>query len=131
MFGYRFHHVGIACDDIDATAEYVRQAYEIISDTGTIFDPQQNASLRLFNEGEAGAIELVSGAPVAKLLKRGTTYYHICYTVPDLEVAIERAQSVGAVCVSPPKPAILFGGRRVAFIYTPFGLVEFLERSAL
>jgi hypothetical protein len=31
------------------------------------------------------------------------------------------------VVVSPPKPAVLFGGRLVAFVLTPLGLLEFLN----
>lgn len=127
MFGEPFHHIGIACGDIDAAAAYVLRAYEVTSDTGTVHDPVQDAHVRLFNEGQPGAIELVAGPIVAKLLARKTSYYHICYTTRDIAATLERAQSVGALCVSPPKPAVLFGGRLVAFVYTPLGLVEFLE----
>jgi hypothetical protein len=31
--------------------------------------------------------------------------------------------------VSSPKPAVLFGGRRVAFVFTELGLVEFVEKA--
>lgn len=127
MLGHAFHHVGIACKDIEKTAAYVKRAYEVASDTGTVFDPLQNAYVRLFNEGTPGAIELVSGPAVEALLARKTTYYHICYTTPQIETSIARAGEAGAMTVSPPQPAVLFGGRRVAFVFTPLGLVEFLE----
>ena len=35
----------------------------------------------------------------------------------------------GGVLVSEPKPAVLFGGRRVAFLYTRIGLIELLEEN--
>jgi methylmalonyl-CoA/ethylmalonyl-CoA epimerase len=127
MLGHPFHHVGIACADIEKASAHVRQAYEIVSDTGTVFDPEQNAHVRLFNEGLPGAIELVAGPVVAELLGRKTSYYHICYTTPGLEETLDAARGAGAIVVSDPKPAVLFGGRRVAFVYTPLGLVEFLE----
>lgn len=130
MFGYTFHHVGIACDDIDSTAEFVRSTYDVLSDSGNVYDPEQDATVRIFNEDTAFAIELVAGKAVEKLIPRGTTYYHLCYAVPDIHAAIEKATGVGAICVRTPKPAILFGGRLVAFVFTPLGLVEFVERRS-
>jgi methylmalonyl-CoA/ethylmalonyl-CoA epimerase len=127
MLGLPFHHVGIACADVDAAAEYVTRAYDVVSDTGTVHDPLQNAYVRLFNAGTPGAIELVGGPVVAGLLARKTSYYHVCYTSPDLEATLSAAAAAGAMCVSPPQPAVLFGGRRVTFVYTPLGLVEFVE----
>ena len=127
MLGHPLHHVGIACNDIESTAAYILRAYAITADTGTIYDPHQNASVRLFNEGSPGAIELVAGPTVEQYLKRRTTYYHLCYQTPDIDRSIANARSLGAIPVSPPTPAALFGGRRVAFVFTQLGLVEFLE----
>jgi methylmalonyl-CoA/ethylmalonyl-CoA epimerase len=129
MFGLAFHHVGIACKDIAAAALYVAKAYQISSDSGTVYDPLQDAYVRLFNEGSPGAIELVSGRAVETLLKHRATYYHICYTTPDMSATLDAARKCGAVALGPPKPAVLFGGRPVAFVYTPLGIVEFLAES--
>jgi methylmalonyl-CoA/ethylmalonyl-CoA epimerase len=127
MLGRPFHHIGIACADIDAAAAHVQRAYEVVSDTGTVFDAEQDAYVRLFNEGTPGAIELVAGPVVASLLARKTSYYHVCYTTPDIDATLAEAAAAGAMRISGPKPAVLFAGRRVAFVYTPLGLVEFLE----
>ena len=129
MFGLPFHHIGIACADIETAAEYYCAHYQVETDSGTVFDPLQDAHLRIFNEGRPGAIELVAGPVVAKLVQRQISYYHICYVTQDVEATLERARSEGAFVVSEPKAAVLFGGRRVAFIYTSFGLVEFLEET--
>jgi methylmalonyl-CoA/ethylmalonyl-CoA epimerase len=129
VLGHAFHHIGITCADIEETAQYVRSAYSVTSDSGTIHDPLQNADVRLFNEGLPGAIELVSGPVVQELVKQDVTYYHICYSTGDLEASIASAKALGAVSVSPPTPAVLFGGRRVAFVFTRLGLVEFLEEA--
>jgi catechol 2,3-dioxygenase-like lactoylglutathione lyase family enzyme len=128
MFGLPFHHIGIACRDIERTAEFVKHCYVIKNDTGTIFDELQNAHLRLFNAGEPVAIELITGDPVAKVNAHNGTYYHVCYQTHDLEATLKQAIARGAIPVSSPKPAVLFNMRRVAFIYTPIGLVEFLEK---
>ena len=127
MLGLPFHHIGIACKDMEIAAAFVRSAFEVVSDTGTVRDPMQNADVRLFNEGLPGAIELVSGPVVEKLLARKITYYHVCYVTPDIERTIEQAKQLGAMELGPPVPAAIFGGRRVVFMYTELGLVEFLE----
>ena len=129
MLGLAFHHIGIACADIEKTARYVREAYVVESDSGTVHDPLQDVYVRLFNEGTPGAIELVSGPAVEKLIKSHVTYYHVCYATDDLEASIAAAKAAGAMLVSSPKPAVLFGGRRVAFVFTELGLVEFVEKA--
>jgi catechol 2,3-dioxygenase-like lactoylglutathione lyase family enzyme len=128
VLGLPFHHIGIACADIEATASFVRKAFHVASDSGTIHDPIQNADLRIFNEGRPGAIELVSGPMVEKVVRK-MSYYHVCYTTPDIERTIADAKAVGAMQAGPVVPAVLFGGRRIVFMYTDIGLVEFLEES--
>jgi methylmalonyl-CoA/ethylmalonyl-CoA epimerase len=127
MFGLPLHHIGLASSDIEKAAEFVKRTFVIRSDTGTIFDELQNVRVRLFNEGEAGAIELVSGLPVARLAESGAALCHLCYATDDIEATFRRARESGALPVSVPKKAVLFDMRRVAFVYTPLGLVEFLE----
>lgn len=127
MLGLTFHHVGIACQDIDRATQFIKRSYIVKSDSGTIFDECQNAYVRIFNEGEPNALELVSGLAVAKIVEHQTSYYHVCYLAKDLDATLLSAKSCGAIPVSRPMPAILFGMRRVAFVFTPLGLVEFLE----
>ena len=45
----------------------------------------------------------------------------------DIEKEISRFEEKGCVVVSELKPAILFGGKRVAFLMTPTGLIELVE----
>ena len=129
MLGLPFHHIGIACSDIDAAAAFVKRAFKIESDSGTIHDPVQNAMLRIFNEGSPGAIELVAGPMVDKILARKMTYYHVCYLTTDIDRTVAEAKAVGALEAGPVVPAVLFGGRRVVFMFTELGLVEFLEET--
>jgi methylmalonyl-CoA/ethylmalonyl-CoA epimerase len=56
----------------------------------------------------------------------------LCYEVPRIDTALEAIRgTVGAPrCVSEPKPAVLFDGRRVAFyLMSGCGLVELLEAA--
>jgi methylmalonyl-CoA/ethylmalonyl-CoA epimerase len=49
--------------------------------------------------------------------------------VDDLEQALANARSMGALITRQPMPAVAFGGRRIAWIYTKNRLlIEYLER---
>lgn len=72
-------------------------------------------------------IELVSGAAVAGLVSKGMTWYHNCYEVEDIASAIDALAQARCVLAREPRPAVLFGGRQVAFLYSPLGLLELLE----
>ncbi len=129
VFGLPLHHIGVACRDIANAAAHVERAYTVLADSGPIHDPAQNAVVQLFDLGAAGRIELVSGPVVDRFTGAALTYYHVCYMTSNIEATLAAAQAVGAVMAGPPKPAVLFDGRLVAFVYTPLGLVEFLAAS--
>jgi methylmalonyl-CoA/ethylmalonyl-CoA epimerase len=71
--------------------------------------------------------------PLGQLLRTSTELvYHLCYEVPRIDTALEAIRgTIGTPrCVSEPKPAVLFDGRRVAFyLMSGCGLVELLEAS--
>ncbi len=73
--------------------------------------------------------ELVSGEIVANLVKKSMSYYHVCYEVDDIDSAIAQMEKNSCRIVSGPIEAALFDQRRVAFLYSPIGLVELLSRS--
>ena len=127
MFDLRFHHVGIACTDIERVAHFVGLVFDIASDTGTVYDANQGSNVRLLRDTSGMQLELISGKPVEKIVKKGGTYYHICFETPDMESAIAHFKKQGSLLVSPPTKAVLFDHRRVSFLYTVLGLVELLE----
>jgi len=56
--------------------------------------------------------------------------YHLCYVCsqPDAVIAALEAVGLDTILVSPPTPAVLFGGREVSFhIVSGFGLIELLH----
>ncbi len=121
------HHVGVACRDLEAARRWVHATHTVLEDSGVVYDPHQKADLCLLTVEGGANIELVAGEAVASLVKKGHTYYHLCYEVPSVAEAIVRLQAQQCLVVSPPAPAVLFGGRTVAFLYGPTGLVELLE----
>ena len=124
----KFHHVGIACHDIEASEKQLLGLFpNLISSSKPVYDKHQDATLQLFETSPGIYLELVSGKAVEAMLKKGIETYHTCFEVADITLALERAQREGAILISPPKPAILFDGRKVAFLKTFLGIIELLE----
>ena len=83
---------------------------------------------------EGVQVELVApagpGSPVAPFLAKGGGMHHLCYEVDLLEPQIETMKRRKAVVIRPPKPAVAFGGRRIAWMVTRERLVlEYVERQ--
>lgn len=121
-----FHHIGIATKNLEDTTVFIKNNFEVLEVSEKIYDKNQDAWLVMIKTKDLD-IELVSGNVVEKLLKLKTTYYHVCYEVKDIHQAIHSFK--GAILVSPPKEAILFNNRLVAFLFTPIGLVELLNEN--
>lgn len=128
----RFHHIGIACRDIDATkAFYEAQGYtasEIIDDL------LQDVHICFLNNSEMPLIELLAPignkSPINRTLEvSGVTPYHICYEVDDIIEASKELKSQHFVQVSKPTPACAIDNKRVCFLYSKNnGLIELVER---
>ena len=123
----RLHHVGIACRDIPRVREWVHLTHPVASDSGIVHDPLQRADLCLLQVEQGPAIELVAGPMVDGMVKRGHSYFHLCYSVSDIDAATADLETTGCRRLADPVPAVLFGGRRVVFLLGPTGLVELLE----
>jgi methylmalonyl-CoA/ethylmalonyl-CoA epimerase len=133
--GPRLHHLGVAVPAIEAALSTYRDLFGYALVSGPFHDPLQKVSVCFVGSGRPGdvLIELVEPAdgqsPVNKTLAKGIGAYHVCYEVEDLEGALAGARARGCVIVSQPVPAVAFGGRRIAWIYTPTRqLVEYVER---
>ncbi len=122
----KFHHIGIATKDLNTSLNFVKSNFEVSDISEVIYDKNQDATLQMIKTKDVN-IELVTGNKVQKLIDMKTTYYHICYEVEDINLAIENFQ--GAILISSPKPAILFQNRLVAFLMTPIGLIELLNAN--
>ena len=131
------HHIGIASKDMEGSIRRHEVLFNLRPVTEVVDDPVHKVSVVLLSDSRRRGvpIELVSPlserSPVSNLLKSGIHLYHICFVVDDIDSATRKARAEGAIVISGPSPAKLYGGRRIAFIYTPEGyVVEFLERKA-
>jgi methylmalonyl-CoA/ethylmalonyl-CoA epimerase len=125
----RHHHVGIACRDIRKTLEFLTRTHRLQGTPQIIYDPSQDAEVCLVTTADGARTELVSGRVVENLIKKGMSYYHVCYEVEDMDAAIAWLKEQHCLLVSPPIPAVLFDDRKVAFLYSPIGLIELLSAS--
>ena len=124
----RFHHIGVACSDSAKVLDWLERTHDIVERQGPVFDPQQNATLIMVRTRDGLEIELISGEMVKTIVKRGLAFYHVCYSVDDLDGALARLTETGAMLIAPPKQTVLFGGKKVAFLQTPMGIIELLEQ---
>ena len=123
----KIHHVGIVCKNIEKAVRYYQKLYNVLEVSEIVHDDLQHADLCILKTDTGLDVEFISGKQVTNLQKAKITYYHLCYSVENLEEAIARFENNGSLVVSEPKPAVLFGGKRVTFLMTRNGLIELVE----
>ena len=131
---FKFHHIGVAVKDLDATASvYEQGGYKRSS---SIFDPVQNVNICWLTKEGMPIVELLAPvdeqSPVNKTLeKNGVTPYHTCYVVESIEEAVAELRKQKYVMVSKPAEAVAFCGSRVCFLFNKnVGLIELVEAPA-
>jgi methylmalonyl-CoA/ethylmalonyl-CoA epimerase len=133
----QMHHIGCVVDSIANRIESFRLDLGSASASQIFEDPIQRSRVAFLELPTPGAVllELIEPAapdsPVARFLEKGGGLHHLCYEVDDLPGQIERMKAQGAVLIRSPKPAVAFGGRRIAWMRTRGALlIEYLERQA-
>ena len=128
----RFDHVGIAVANLELAVETYVRSLGAVAEAATFLDEKQQVRLRFLNLGGM-RIELLQPdserSPLNNILKRGIGIYHVCHEVDDLDAELERLKAEGVKVISPPKPAVAFGNRRVAFTMCQGLMVELLEAA--
>jgi len=128
-----FHHVGVASRDLPADVEAFRLlGYEPEGDE--FVDHGQGIAGR-FLVGTGPRIEVLEALPGSIILDpwldKGVKFYHQAFEVDALDDALATLRDVGARVVSPPAPAVAFGGRPIAFILLRnMVMVELIQRDS-
>jgi methylmalonyl-CoA/ethylmalonyl-CoA epimerase len=131
----RLHHVGFVVANIEQAMPGFLRSLGARWDEQIFHDPLQKVKVAfLTTRVEDPQIELVEPAgedsPVLRFLQKGGGLHHVCYEVADLEQQLAEFRSRGAVIAKRPKPAVAFGGRRIAWVITAEKLlVELLEET--
>jgi methylmalonyl-CoA/ethylmalonyl-CoA epimerase len=130
------HHLGFVVASISVVAEDFAASMSVHWEGKVIHDPLQRVRVAFFNpiDERNPVFELVEPAdqasPVSNFLKKGGGLHHVCYEIDDLESGLKAARNAGLVIVSPPTPAVAFGGRRIAWVCSKSRLLmELLERQ--
>ena len=128
-----FHHFALALKDFEAALLFYKNLRYTCTDP--IVDTLQNVELILCTSNTFPTIELVKPineqSPITNYLRKNNEIlYHMCYEVSNPELDIKTLFACSrAICVSKPKPAILFENRLVSFYYiNNVGLVEILQK---
>ncbi len=133
--GFKLRHVGVAVPSLGPATETLSTlfGYNVVS--GPFDDPIQKVSVNFLTTSDKDAAEIELIAPLSEdspitsmLAKSGGGAYHLCFETSNIDQALVHAKNNGCMIVSPPVPAVAFGGRRIAWIYTKsrqlFELVE-------
>ena len=133
--GFKLRHVGVAVPSLGPATETLSTlfGYKVVS--GPFDDPIQKVSVNFLTTSDKDAAEIELIAPLSEdspitsmLAKSGGGAYHLCFETSNIDQALIHAKNNGCMIVSPPVPAVAFGGRRIAWIYTKsrqlFELVE-------
>ena len=123
----KFHHIGIAAEDINKTINYIKELMPVINISDIVYDELQDASLCMITLEDNTKIELISGKVVENVLKKRQFLYHTCYGVNNIEESVKKLISLGALQVNEVKPAVLFNNKKVVFLMTELGLIELVE----
>ena len=130
------HHLGYVVRSISEAAGEFTSSMALTWDEQIIHDPIQQVRVSFFHPLDIRnpVYELVepsgSGSPVNKFLSKGGGLHHTCYKVNDLEQTLCKVRARSWVVISTPKPAVAFGGSRVAWVCSRNRLlVEFLEAN--
>lgn len=131
----RLHHLGIAVRDIEGARALFEQLMGYRLTDGPYDDPIQKVRVAFLERpGDPLVVELVApgadDAPVHRYLARGVGAYHVCYEVANIDEALAGLRARRCIIVSGPDPAVAFGGRRIAWAFTPTQqLLEVVERA--
>jgi methylmalonyl-CoA/ethylmalonyl-CoA epimerase len=128
-----FHHIGVFVGSLKDGREVINKLISIKEFTKPVDDQILKVSIQFCVDASGIRYELVApfgeNNPVSGILKSGKNILnHIAYTVTDIDKEIIRLRKNGSLPLGDPKPALAFGGNRVAFLLTPLRfIIELIE----
>lgn len=110
-------HIGLAVPDIEAALPFYRDVLGLVPRPAEQADGARIVSIP-FGPSDVELLEpLDDTGPIAKYLaRRGPGIHHVCYRVPNLELALSQCQALGYRLID-TVPRLGAHGHRIAFIH--------------
>jgi methylmalonyl-CoA/ethylmalonyl-CoA epimerase len=115
--GTRLAHIGVALRAIDDLLPFCR---DVLGMAEAPIDDSDGAHIAALSAGES-LLEFLeprdAKSPIAKFLdKRGPGVHHLCFSVDDLDAALDRCRAAGIVLID-ETPRMGAEGKRIAFLH--------------
>lgn len=129
---YLFHHLGIATRSIENCVSIYSKLGYSISDIRV--EPSQNVKICFLSKEGGPLLELVepqnNDSPVSNIVKNsGTTPYHTCYQVENLQESLEELEELNfRVLFEPLKSEAMDEGLFCYLFSAEIGLIELYQR---
>ena len=128
-----FDHLGLLVKNLAKGRAILTSMFDIREWTDEIVDAGNGVRIH-FGRDPAGVVyellePLDEDSPVYPALKSAKAILnHVAYRTRDIDAAGARLRKAGCAPVSPPRPAIAYGGRPIQFFVSPLRLiVELIE----
>lgn len=129
---YIFHHLGIATRSIEnCSGIYARLGYTL---SEIKEEPTQNVRIGFLSKDGGPVLELVepvsSNTPVSNIVKNsGTTPYHTCYQVENIQHAIDELEELNFRLLFEPIKSETMEEGLFCYLFSPdIGLIELYQR---
>ena len=128
---FRFHHIGYAVKDIEASAKLYLEAGWLLSEV--VIDSIQNAKIAFLSKEGMPQIEFVAPvdekSPIVKTLeKSGNSPYHICYEVDNIDEAVADLRKQKYIKLFNPVPAVGIMHKKICYLFNAqVGLIEIVK----
>jgi methylmalonyl-CoA/ethylmalonyl-CoA epimerase len=120
----RFEHIAIAVRSIDDFPGNLQKIADPVNKVNVAFANINGVKTELVEP-------LDDTSPVIEVLERRQALYHVCYSVTNIQGAIETARKHGFHAITKPVPAIAFDKRNIIWLFSKtLGLVELVERAS-
>lgn len=138
------HHIGYAVHNISSTAQhYISAGWSLSS---IVYDPFQKCNIAFLEKTNSFYIELVEqrkttteppnditkkeNGLLSNFLRNGVSPYHLCYEVPDINLAIIELRKQHYLLLFNPVPAAAIDNRVICYMMHPeVGLIELLQKK--
>lgn len=127
------HHVGIATRNIEKCASvYCKLGYTL---SETKIEPSQNVKIAFLSKKDSPLFELVepliTDSPISRIVQQsGTTPYHLCYEVDDIDATIDELEDMNFRPLFNPTRSEVMDDGLFCYLFSPeIGLIELYQKK--